>query len=262
VTYPVVDFAYGSYEYLMREVGAVLGYGRNADTWSHEQRGTANAVVQRGVRDFYSPVPLEGEKYAHQWSFLSPVRQLTTVSGTYKYTLPADFAMLDGPITFEPDQSVLYEPIRVVSDYEVRRRQQESDYTGRPTLAALVPSELPGRTELHFWTTPDDEYVLEYRCQVSPVDLSETNPMPYGGKTHAAAIIESCLKTAVDEKHVRGGTHGEQYKQRLAASVSHDRKVMCPRTLGRGVMSDGRDHGFYSRELDVDVTTYDGVEWD
>lgn len=253
--------AYGSYEYLMREVGAILGYGRDYDSWSHEKRGVANAVVQRGVRDFYNPVPLEGEKYAHAWSFLSPVRQLTTVADTWKYDLPKDFAMLDGPITFEIDQDVITTDIRIVSEYEIRRKQIDSDTTGVPTMAAVVPGDVPGRWKLFFWVTPDDAYTLEYRCQLNPPDLSVEDPMPYGGVEHVRTVLESCLKCAEEEKSVRGGVHAEQFMQRLAASVSHDRKVVCPRVMKRAQGWGTQRH--YGEELYImPPVEYDGTEWD
>jgi hypothetical protein len=260
VSYPVVDYQYGSYEHLLSETGAVLGYGRNIDSWTREKRGTANACVQQGIRSFYAPVPLEGEKYAHEWSFLRPRRQLTTVESTYVYVLPPDFAALDGPITFTPDQSVLYDPIQVVSEYELRRRQQETDTTGRPTIAALVTSAIPGRYELHFWLTPDDAYVLDYVCQINPVDLSESNPLPHGGLVHVQTILEACLKAAEEEKQVASGPHAREYVRRLAASISADRKLMCPRSIGRN--RDRSEDTYDRRAVDADVVLYAGSEWD
>lgn len=262
MTYPVVEYAYGSYDYLMREVGALLGYGRNTDTWSHEQRGVADAVVQRGVRAFYTPVPLPGEKSAHEWSFLRPVKQLTTVASTYKYDLPPDFAMLDGPITYKPDQTVFYQTIDVVSELVIRERQVDTSTTGRPTLAAIIPSALPRRYEIHFWVTPDAAYVLEFPCQVNPQDLSAENQYPYGGVEHSQTILESCLAVAEEEKAVRGGPHSGQYMQRLAASVSHDRKLMCPRSIGRNTDRADYSYRLDRREIDQDVTLYQSQEWD
>lgn len=260
MSYPVVEYQYGSYEHLLSEVGAVLGYGRNIDAWSREKRGTANACVQQGVRNFYAPVPLENEKYAHEWSFLRPIRQLTTVASTYIYELPSDFAALDGPITFEPDQSVLYQPIAVVGEYEVRRRQQDTITTGRPTIAAIVPSSNPGRYEIHFWVTPDAAYTLEYRCQVNPLDLSEANQFTHGGTAHVQTVLASCLRAAEEEKQVSQGPHAKEFARRLAASISSDRRLMCPRSIGTN--RDRSEDTYDRRELDAEVVTYEGSEWD
>lgn len=262
MTYPVVKQEYGTYGYLLQEVGAILGYGRNYDTWNREKRGIADAVIQRGVRAFYTPVPLPGEKYGHEWSFLRPIRQLVTVADTWQYDLPKDFAMLDGPITFAADQSILYQPIAVVPEFEVRKRQQETATTGRPTLAAVVAKGEPGIYQIHFWTTPDDEYTLEYPCKINPLELSEENPWPYGGTQHMQTVLESCLKCAEEEKQVARGQHADEFVTRLAASVSHDRKLMCPRSLGlnrdRSRILNAGDR----RELDQEIVTYAGTEWD
>lgn len=260
MTYPVVKQGYGSYGYFLQEVGAILGYGRNFDTWNREKQGVADAVIQRGVRAFYTPVPLEGETYGHEWSFLRPVRQLVTEADVYQYDLPADFAMLDGPITFAADQSILYQPIQVVSEYEVRKRQQDTDTTGRPTLAALVPKEARG-WQIHFWVTPDSAYTLDYVCKINPLELSEANPWPYGGTEHAQTILESCLKCAEEEKQVAQGQHAGEFLKRLAASVSQDRRRMCPRSLG---LNRDRSGCWYKdkRELDTAITMYDSQEWE
>lgn len=260
MTYPIIPPKYGSYDYLMAEVGAVLGHGRNVGTWSKEQQGVANAVVQRGVREFYAPAPLPGKEQAHEWSFLRPIRQLTLESGTYKYDLPKDFAMLEGPLTFEPDQSTLYQPIRIVAEYEIRKRQQDTTTSGRPTIAALVAQPDGEGYQLWFWTTPDDSYTLEYVCQINPLDLSDENQMPYGGTVHYQTILEACLWKAEEEKQVAEGLHARAYEKRLAASISHDQRLMCPRSVGKN--SARGSYRYDRRQLDMDVVTYDGSEWD
>lgn len=76
--HPVTSLTYGSYAHLMSEAGQILYKDRHRATWSHEKRGKADAVVQRAVRKFYSPRPQGRDKYAHEWSFLRPVKTLTT----------------------------------------------------------------------------------------------------------------------------------------------------------------------------------------
>lgn len=264
MTWPIESVEYGSYQYLMRHVGRRLGYGGNQDAWTREQREVADAVVQRGVRRFYTPQPLEGETYAHEWSFLRPIRPIVTVANQYAYDLPADFAMLDGPMTFAPDQSVLYQPIELVSIYEVNRRRQETSSTGRPTLVALVAGETPRSYQIHFWLTPDTAYTIWYPSKVSPLDLSDDNPMPFGGNEHAQTILEACLAEAEVERGVKESVHEPRFKERLFASVSHDRKVGSPPTLGRNVdRSDRLDESYTEtfHDLDNNIVTYNGVAY-
>lgn len=249
---------YGSYAYLLREVGSVLGYGRHPDSWTPEKRSIADGIVQRGVRGFYVPTVLPNEKYAHEWSFLRPVRPLVTVANQYIYDLPADFAMLDGPITYAPDQAVLYQPIEVVAEYVVRTRQQETTWTGRPTMAALVSTNEPGRFQIHFWVTPDGAYTLYYRSRVNPRDLSDANPTPHGGMVHAQTILEACLLEAELEKGVKDSPRKGRFLERLQASVSHDRRLHSPPSIRGNVEGYGVDS---YHELDANVIKYNGVEY-
>jgi len=263
MTFPVQTQTYGSYDYLCREVAPVLGYERNSDLWTHEQAGIIDSVVQRGVRAFYAPPALPGDKMSHEWSFLRPVRTLVTVADTSEYTMPSDFADLVGPLTFAADQSILYEPIELVSHFQIRQRQTESTSTGRPTLAALYPSETAGTWKLALWITPDDAYTIYYRSRIVPVDLSASNTTPYGGKEHAQTILEACLAEAEVEADKERLIHHERFMQRLQASVHLDRRANAPDTLGYNRdRSDGQ--GWYPEsyhEWNTSVITYNGVSY-
>ena len=54
------------------EVGRALGYGRNSD------EADVIACVKRGMRQFYTPEPLQGERVGHRWSFLRSIETLNT----------------------------------------------------------------------------------------------------------------------------------------------------------------------------------------
>lgn len=297
MTYPATALTYGSWAYLKSEVGNLLEYGRDEASWNHEKRAVADAVVQRGVRAFYVPPLLPGERYGHEWSFLRPILSLSTyapyaagtvavtsgvvtltdgtfpswaadgdlvVSGsTYSvdsrdsdtqitlddtavtvtagaaytlphrpiYDLPSDFSMLDGPLTFARGETVLYGPIELVSEYQVRQRQQDSTSTGKPMIAAIRAKASNAGYEILFWPTPDAAYTIEYQSKINPAALSSSNTMPYGGTEHLQTILESCLAEAEAERG-GAGIHAARYLERLAASVSLDRKLTSPDTLG------------------------------
>ena len=66
---------------LEEEVGRFLGWGRNAPT-SGDAGDDIDAIVDRGLRQFYYPGVLPGETTVHEWSFLKPVATIST-NGPY-----------------------------------------------------------------------------------------------------------------------------------------------------------------------------------
>jgi hypothetical protein len=155
---------------------------------------------------------------------------------SYCYDLPTDFADLDGPITFEPGNSMLATPIQVVGENEIRAELAVSSTVGRPRLAALRPKAIDETTwtkyELLFYPVPDDAYVLTYRYKVNVQALSATNLYPPGGAVHAETVLESCLAIAEQQKDGKPGVHTSKYAERLSASISADRMNNAPDTLG------------------------------
>ena len=58
------------------EVGRALGYGRG--TLSGDVLEDVTVCIERGLRQFYTPEPLPGERMSHRWSFLRTVESLDT----------------------------------------------------------------------------------------------------------------------------------------------------------------------------------------
>lgn len=79
MTWPVSTYAYGSYEYLLREVCLLMHYGADHEALNHDQFGLVDSLVQRGVRRFYTPPRVDGRR-AHEWSFLRPATTITTTA--------------------------------------------------------------------------------------------------------------------------------------------------------------------------------------
>jgi hypothetical protein len=65
------------YDDLRKEIGAYLGFGRTTASWSTGQADTIASCLQSGLRQFYTPPVLQGEMYAHEWSFLRPQATMT-----------------------------------------------------------------------------------------------------------------------------------------------------------------------------------------
>lgn len=268
-TWPLGDPGEGSldvsYGLLLKRVGHELGMGWDAGTWTVEERRRVDMVIHSGLRQFYTPPPLPGEKHGHEWTFLRPVTTLATVASTYLYDLPADFAAMDGPLTFPPGATVLYRPIEIVNENYIRQRQMTDNFTRRPEVAAIRPKAHDGtqntRYEILFWPTPDDAYTLSYRYRVNLLSLSDTRQFPPGAQTHAEAILTSCLAAAEQMRDGKAGLHTERFGVLLAASVSADRRGSCPERLGvPGEMDDPMTYWNY-HDFQDNIVTYNDVAY-
>lgn len=249
--------------YLERLVGRHMGYGPAPTAWTYSQAQEVAEAIRAGLRRFYTPPVLPGERFAHQWSFLRPLATLSTASSVATYELPSDFAMLDGPVTFVQDDTVRPWTLEMTSEFRVRSLSALGQADSLPRLAALrVKPSVNGETrwELVLWPTPDDSYTLQYRYKTNPGILVASTSMPVGGEPHAQTIIESCLWAADDLLNVKS-MHQARYEERLIASVAHDRMAAAPESLGRNFdTSDGDDSYDYMGWSD-NVVTYNGVSY-
>lgn len=246
---------------LSRKIGEFLKYGAHDGTWTAAQQAKVADVLRDGLRKFYDPVALPGQNLPHDWSFLAPVGQLQLQSGVYEYDLPADFAMLAGSLTYAPGTNVLYPPIAIRSEFDVRHELQYTDAASRPFMAAVRVKPSDGGTgtryQLIVYPSPDGNYDVSFRYKINPLELESDVALPLGGQAHAQTLIEACLAAA--ELSVGGapGPHEAEFTRRLVASVGHDLKVTCPDTFG--YLGDGRGECLDLHGNDYHVVTYNGA---
>jgi len=221
--------------YLKRLVGAARECGPNPGSWSHHEANEVEVILQTGLRKFYHPPVLAGEKSRHEWSFLHPRGKLTLVSGTYTYQLPDNVSLVDSPLIYEEDDSAIYESIRLRDETHVMGLLQRDDSSGRPHVAAQRVSTpntgVSTRYELVVYPIPDGEYIVNFSYQMNPQAGSEDTELPHGGQQHAQTIIESCL-AASEEYDGKQGLHSTLFMQQLQSSVAHDRRVISTNSLG------------------------------
>jgi hypothetical protein len=222
--------------YLKRLIGRQLGFGPHSAVWSHKQSEEIKLALETGLRKFYSPQVLPGEKYSYEWSFLRPTASLFANAYTYTYDLPPGFVSIEGPLTLAPAAGYMYPPIEVVGEHQIRVRLQASEAAGRPRMAAirLKPIDPAGGThwEILLWPPPDNTYQITYRYNVNPAMIPDEANLPYGGQQHAQTIIEACLAAAEEQNDKIEGPHGQLFVQALISSVSHDRRTGSPEKLG------------------------------
>lgn len=196
---------------------------------SDNDRKTVETLVNEGLRIFYYTAPLPGMSKAHEWSFLRPIRDLITVSGTYAYDLPSDFGGFDGDMLIS-SSSALYCPLQNTGIGQIMRMQAiNPGLTAQPTFYAETPKAVTGAAEQGFavWLhpTPGAVYTIRYRFRVNPNKLTSSRPYPYGGAAHSQTILASCL--AVAERRMNNGQtvdRQQEFLERLSGSISQDQE--------------------------------------
>jgi hypothetical protein len=171
---------------------------------------------------------------------------ITYSLGRVVYDLPSDFAMIDGPLVYAAGQSILQTPIQRVSEHDLLQELCFLVMSGYPRRYAIRPKAIDMTTntryELLLSPSPDAVYTLYYNYRIDIPALDNTNAVPPGGDAHGELYIAACLMAVEEKLHDGIGKNAEIFMRCLAASVSHDRKVAAPDTLGYDrEPSDGRD---------------------
>jgi hypothetical protein len=181
------------------------------------------------------------------------------------YDLPTDFADIDGPLTYAAGQSILRTRVDRISAHQLLELTASVVTPGCPRLFAIRPKAIDMSEattyEMLLSPTPDAVYTLYYNYRVAiPALDGSTNTTPPGGDSHGELYLEACLAAAEQKLHDAQGLHSARFMECLIASVSHDREVSCPETLGMNTDHsdspiDWDDHRFTNTGL----TRYNGV---
>ena len=226
---------------LRSSVGEIMGYGRDYTVWSTANSENVTQIVQRGVRQFYYPPILRGERSAHSWTFLKPTTTLATVAGQGDYDLNDNFGGLIGEITYPENQGK--KAIKIVSENAIRNMRQKPDTgltsSGKAVYAAVRPLNITAssppagqRFQLALFPTPTSVATLAYQYAILSDKISASNPYPFGGMAHGETILASCLSVAEQTLDNQQSRHFAGWMSRLSASVSHDRRISEPDYLG------------------------------
>ena len=177
------------------------------------------------------------------------------ISGV-SYDLPDDFGGLKGQIAFDDGEG--YSPLQLVNESAIRhRRSQKTTLQGVPEYAAVVPKTVATGTaseqayKMLVWPIPDKVYDLNFAYTVMTnrvytgfdgAGMAASDAYyPVGAMVHGETLLASCLAVAeqmMDEFNNPGKMHGK-YMERLAASISYDRRTALPD--GFGYNSDNSD---------------------
>ncbi len=166
-----------------------------------------------------------------------------SLSGAGDYTLDADFASLEGRITYDTED--FSHEIVLTSENEIRIFRQTGIDTGIPSKAAVRIREVDGTTdhriEFLTWPIPDKDYTVSARLAIHPTLLSTAEPFALGGPQHSLTVLAACLAAAELEHDDIEGPLENRYQKLLFDSINRDRRENAPEHLGMNRdRSDGR----------------------
>lgn len=253
---------------LEAEVGFSLGWGRGDDysdtAWDTRKQQGIDAAIDAGLRMFYYPTPMPGDKESYDWSFMRPTRTVTLVSGQSLVALPDDFGGLEGDVHFV-ESGRTGRALKQTSEQLIGRMFMETpDRTGQPEVCAIKQEVTTGkykgqRASLYVFPTADDDYTLSVQYYILPDTLTTSFPYALGGAQHAETIKAACLAAADLHQNDRKAQKWDLFIDRMRASISLDRRNKA-QFFGLNL-----DQRYHSRRLDwrndnMPVITYDGTE--
>jgi len=244
------------YNKLLEVLNDSIGWGTGNNT--RTARG-----LNRGYKRFLHPKPQDRSGVSHEWTFLRPILTLEVKADQRDYDLPSNFGRLDGDIYYAHDNWAYY-PIRQVSQgrmFELQQYPWSGESTYWPHFASIEPvipehNTTQQRWRMQVWPTPNQTYSLKFRYHALQDDLGVDNLYPLGGAAHSDTIEVACLHSLHQFYDDDYQNHwAEDFENRLAASISYDRKL-SPTTHGR--MVDGSD-GLHGEYYQADFIQYNGV---
>ncbi len=91
-----------TYTELKQAVAHYLGLGLDSTSWSLKETQMLDLIIKRGLRQFYRPPKIHENEDPHRWSFLHPIRTLTTIGpysdGTVSVSNGSNEVLLDSGI--------------------------------------------------------------------------------------------------------------------------------------------------------------------
>jgi hypothetical protein len=221
-------------------------------------------AIKEGYRDALAPDALPEDAARgippHTWSFLKPVRTLTTVADDYAYDLADDEAGIFGDyISFSDTTSA--GDLQKRTEGWIRLQQQGHTGSSRPEYFAVRYKDDAGsgqRLEVLLYPTPDAEYTLSYRALLN-VDALSATEYPPGGMRHTAMFRASCIAAAEFRRNNAHGPMFEELVRQLRKSVALDRQIELPDSIGTMTYG-GAEAGDEFRSPGMTVT-FEGTDY-
>lgn len=219
-----------TYDDLRRAVGRQLGFTDNPSSWCESAQNLIERDVESGLRMFYFPPVLPGERAMHEWTFLKPVGSIITVADVNDYDLPDDYGGMVGELTFSDDDNA-WRSVTLTGEGKIRQLRQRDPssgvVSGYPELAAVRPKQHTGykqhRWEILFWPNIGAQYTVSFQYSVIPGGLDSQREYPYGGAKHAETLLAACLAAMEWRDKQERGVFYATFMERLMSSITSDR---------------------------------------
>lgn len=213
-----------SYDSIRRELGRMLGTGRDYTGWGTDVTQDAEDIIKSGLRSFYWPVGPDGQ--THVWSFLRQLGTLELVTGIRGNDLPVDFGGFISGLNFDSGSGEVR--VEQVPEEDVRAMYSAADASGAPKYFSLRVKRSPPPEESQYevlvYPVPDKSYTTTFRYAMIPSMLSADNLYPLGGAQHAETILEAILTAAEKTLNDTQDVHAKRFQACLAASMALDVK--------------------------------------
>lgn len=244
---------------MQKITGDYLNWGRSG--WDTATTERLNEIIKSAYRQYLAGRPLDGGDKGHDWTWLTPIRSITTVADQGDYDLPDDFGAIMGPLTWSSASGNSRIEIPIVGEGMIRAARQGNTTTGRPIRAAerIKPFDpkFGTRHELLFDPIPDDEYVFHYASSITPGALDAENKYPLGGDRFAELLTAACLAVA-ESRYRRDETDKRaEYDRALQAAIHVDLRNV-PDHLG-GLCRERYPRGHASRRMTTGSYYYNGT---
>jgi len=123
---------------LQKRVKRFLGI--TAVTLSEVEAADVEDCIQSGLRQFYWPPAIPGERRVHRWSFMKLPLSVDSAADAWEIDLDDDFGnLLSDRLFFDNDESQSHYVKLVMPQFIDKKRQYDEDSTGAPVYAALRP---------------------------------------------------------------------------------------------------------------------------
>lgn len=224
-----------SFDDLRRELGRFLGWSRDPEKWSSDQKLDADDIIRSALRRVYWPTDTQLGQVDHQWSFLESTVELTLQSGQVAYDLPEDFHDIVGPWYFR--DRIAYGPIKVLPPSMFLAMRSNYTANGIPIYSTFTPdggTQRPMRWKVLFHPAPSEAVVVWARYHISPDVVLDVHhrKYPLGGAHLGEVLIEAVLAVAEEKLMDVPGVHTQQFQLLLASAIRRDGRGNYAETFG------------------------------
>ncbi|MEM7820008.1 MAG: hypothetical protein QW761_00170 [Candidatus Aenigmatarchaeota archaeon] len=226
-----------SFDDLRRELGRFLGWSRDPNKWSSDQKLDAEDIIRSALRRVYWPTDVNLGQVDHAWSFLESTVELNLNPSQTTYELPDDFEDIVGPWYFR--DRAAYGPIKVIPPSMFLQRRSQYRQTGIPMYAAFFANSGTSRRmkwTVMFYPSPSESVVVWARYHISPGVLLDVNSQerkyPLGGPHMAELFVEAVLAVAEEKLMDLPGIHSQQFQLMLASAIKRDGRGNYAETFG------------------------------